>query len=270
MNCTIRLRAAIAALALGGFVLPSATFAMSKARTTLTQNEFLECEKVAKQGFPLVRTFDLGESAKPTGKYRFVLPVHFISYNQYFRLPHQEFFRKTNAKEHLQFLRDTFESCGIDIELKRAIRVVGPQFLNTLPPEDPISPPSRRRTLSEKERCLFTPLHADGEVNVSFVDSVGSGHTSNAIMDAILVPMLPSDERFAGAAVIDSQEGGEFADRYAYAVAHEVAHLVTNQGHVNGFAESNILADMAEGFDWTMNASQCEAAQRSRFVQLAR
>jgi len=251
-------------------VSPSSASAMSKSRTTLTPSERIECERLARDGMPLTRTFDLGEAAKPTGRYRFVLPVHFISYNQYFRLPHKEFFRESNARDHLDNLRTTFDSCGIDIELKRAIRVVGPKFLNDLPHANPIPPSLYRRPLSEQERCLLTPLHHPGEVNVFFVDSAGFNEPSHAIMDATLAPSLPGDERFAGAAILSSEDTGEFTELYSYGVAHEVAHLVTNQGHVNGFAEENILADMADSYDWTLNARQCEAAQKSRFVQLVR
>lgn len=102
---------------------------------------------------------------------------------------------------------------------------------------NPIPPSLYRRPLSEQERCLLTPLHHPGEVNVFFVDSAGFNEPSHAIMDATLAPSLPGDERFAGAAILSSEDTGEFTELYSYGVAHEVAHLVTNQGHVNGFAE---------------------------------
>lgn len=117
----------LACVGLALAVSPSSASAMSKSRTTLTAERTHRMRTPRPRRDATHADFDLGEAAKPTGRYRFVLPVHFISYNQYFRLPHKEFF-KSNARDHLDNLRTTFDSCGIDIELKRAIRVVGPNF----------------------------------------------------------------------------------------------------------------------------------------------
>ena len=190
------------------------------------------------------------------------MPVNFVAYNQRGWL--NSSFAESDAQRYLEQLRDTYRGCGIDVELHGLKFVSGPDFLNSLNRNfDDLT------FLGERERCLFGPLHVDGEVNVYFVEGVGSTLSvgrSHAWPASYLVSQKPGDSRFVGAAVVTGYDRSTFNKSHPYVVPHEVGHVVMDMGHVSGMG-FNLMADSGELLSYYVTNDECERARRSPFVR---
>ncbi len=220
------------------------------------------CKQAAVSGFKEWKQPNWQNITRGMPNYKLVMPVNFVAYNQRGWLNGD--FADSDAERYLEQLRDTYRGCGIDVELHSLKYVEGPAFLNSLDRnfED-------LTFLGAKERCLFTPLHVDNEINVYFVEGVGSKLSvgrSHAWLQDYLVPQQSGDYRFIGAAVVTTYDRSNFSTSHAFVVPHEVGHVVMNMGHTSGIGY-NLMADSANLLSYYVTDEQCQRARNSPFVK---
>ncbi|MBI3554845.1 MAG: hypothetical protein HY074_01115 [Deltaproteobacteria bacterium] len=235
--------------------------AHAMAGKRITQAEMnAACTQAATEGFTQWKQPNWHKISRSLPDHNLVLPVNFVAYNEKGWLSGE--LDEGSAQMYLEQLRDTYRGCGIDVELHSLKFVAGPTFLNSLDLNS-----EELTHLSDKERCLFTPLHVDGEVNVYFVEGVGSKLSvgrSHAWLQAYMNPEKNGDSRFIGAAVVTTFDRSSFSKAHPYVVPHEVGHLVLNTGHVSTY---NLMADSAEKLSYYLTGEQCELARSSPFLR---
>lgn len=219
-----------------------------------------------------------------TKKYPLEIELQIVVYN------HDRWIDQQIDDEELRFhigqARKAFHQCNIEVTAADVRYLKGPRFLGSLTEnEDGVA------ALSRRERCLLSPTFETGLLNLYFVDNVptegsttGTSHalTESAFRNGEYRFSTPEDRSFIGTAIITDasrrstiqtgqvDSAGHPITRANPAqkvvVPHELAHILTNEGHTNSFGP-NLMNAALERADLSLTPAQCQKAQASPFVR---
>ncbi len=257
-------------LAVLGLMLVCAS-ALAGGPKRLKPEDRLACEQFAKTKFKEWRTADLSKIPPPnpdTVKLPYQLPISLVVYNHKGGFVHGAI-DEDELAYHVEQARAVYQACGIEVVVSAVRYIEGPASMDNLERTDPDHP----KTMSEQERCLFTPIHQPGMVNVYFVEEANNEHGSSVSHAYSNKAFMSQGEyaneksrRFTGAAVIvDSSRNGGRGRQIV--MPHEIGHIVLDASHTLD-RKADLMNDDLGLTTLTLSKEQCTRARASPFVTL--